>query len=305
MKKLILLAIIPCISFGLWSCGNDDDTLGTNSDSDSDSDTDTDSDSDSDGDTDSDSDTDGQCVPSPLKPSNPIPADGATGVSTASTDTLNWMDAPLATHYDVYQGTDCPAPDYPDAQYVEVTESELTGLSLVPSTTYCWKVVAIDDAGCFTEGDTWTFETICPDPTAPTVTSAPVQTFLAGVSSYSFIISFSKDMVPLTMSDLTWAQVTGSGTLDSLTTIDANEFEVEFSGVVNGDAYTLTVETSAIDQACGIPIDEAYEIEIFVVNECELSAGTTAYSYLPSCLLNNQGCLYQYPPGSPDNQWTC
>ncbi len=154
MKKLILLAIIPCISFGLWSCGNDDDTLGTNSDSDSDSDTDTDSDSDSDGDTDSDSDTDGQCVPSPLKPSNPIPADGATGVSTASTDTLNWMDAPLATHYDVYQGTDCPAPDYPDAQYVEVTESELTGLSLVPSTTYCWKVVAIDDANCFTKGDT-------------------------------------------------------------------------------------------------------------------------------------------------------
>ncbi len=194
---------------------------------------------------------------------------------------MNWMDANGTTNYDVYiSHEDCPPPDYPDDAYVNVTESELAGLTLVQDAEYCWKVVSRDDQGCFTEGQVWTFETICYDMDPPTVTQADNLSFLAGETEYTFLLTFSED-VHLETSDLTWAAVTGSGTMDSVDEVDLSEYEITFSGASNGDEYTLTVGTTVTDYGCDNPLEEEYVITIFVVNECELSTGTTAYSYLP------------------------
>ena len=99
------------------------------------------------------------CTTGPGAPTNPSPADGATDVDAGVVTVLDWDDVSGATSYDVYFGTTCPPPAYPDAGYQRTVVSEWAGVALAGSSSYCWKVVPRDDAGCLTEGPTWTFDT--------------------------------------------------------------------------------------------------------------------------------------------------
>jgi len=113
-------------------------------------------------------DTAGFFVGPPNTPSNPDPADGATGVDTNKD--LSWTGGPGSTiTYDVYFGT---ATDPP------LVVSGQSGTTYDPGamnyeTTYYWKIVAWDTQGNSAEGPIWHFTTINnPNnaPTAPDIT---------------------------------------------------------------------------------------------------------------------------------------
>jgi hypothetical protein len=213
------------------------------------------------------------CTSGPGAPTNPSPADGATDVDAGVVTVLDWDDVSGATSYDVYFGTTCPPPAYPDAAYQRTVVSEWAGVALSESSSYCWKVVPRDDAGCLTEGPTWTFDTGCLDPVtgAPTVTSDATATFAPGTTAGTVVLTFSEDVQNVSAS-LTWSPVTGSGTLDTVTAIDAATYEVDFSGANDGDEYVLTVGTGVTD-VCGIPLASAVDIHVVIVGGA--NAGTT------------------------------
>jgi hypothetical protein len=87
----------------------------------------------------------------PGTPASPMPANGATGVTTAPL--LTWT-ASGATSYDVNFGTTSPPPPAatgrPSNTYAPST--------LAPSTTYYWQVVARNGGGA-TTGPVWSFTT--------------------------------------------------------------------------------------------------------------------------------------------------
>ena len=102
----------------------------------------------------------------PYTPSNPIPAQLATGQPLNAT--LSWTggdpDNQLLT-YDVYFGTASPPPLV--ASNIDTTYYAPGPLS--PTTTYRWRIVARDPLGLFTTGPTWQFttQTIGNPPTQP------------------------------------------------------------------------------------------------------------------------------------------
>lgn len=93
-------------------------------------------------------------VCSVTKPSNPYPADGATGITENNIE-LKW--------------SDCNATTY--MLYVGVNSSTTTTLvyngaftryyydSLLPNTYYYWKVIAIAPLGCVDQVSSWSFRT--------------------------------------------------------------------------------------------------------------------------------------------------
>jgi PKD repeat protein len=92
----------------------------------------------------------------PEMPSDPSPADAATGVDV-NVD-LSWICTDPdndALTYDIYFGTTSPPPlvisGYNDTSFVLGT--------LLPSTTYYWKIVAKDPDGVTTTGPIWSFTT--------------------------------------------------------------------------------------------------------------------------------------------------
>jgi hypothetical protein len=89
----------------------------------------------------------------PAEPTAPSPGNGATGVGIANG--LDWNDTSGATSYELYLGTDSlptvPTETLPTSSYAPPEV-------LAYSTTYVWKVVAINAYGS-TEGPEWTFET--------------------------------------------------------------------------------------------------------------------------------------------------
>jgi hypothetical protein len=85
----------------------------------------------------------------PAAPSGPKPATGATGVSL--TPQLAWS-AAGATTYDVYFGTTADPALVSSGQ---AASSWVPG-TLLPGTTYSWRIVAIN-AGGSTSGPTWSF----------------------------------------------------------------------------------------------------------------------------------------------------
>jgi hypothetical protein len=208
----------------------------------------------------------------PAEPAGPTPAHQATDVDESAVTSVNWADSNGATSYDVYFGDTCPPPAYPDASFQNVTASELTGLTLATDTQYCWQVVAIDSE-CAVQGQVWTFHTTCVDPVAgpPTVTSTLATLYAIGTTADSYTLTFSEDVSGV-ITGLTWTPVTGSGTLGTVTQVDPQTYTVPFSGVVDGDQYTLTV-TVAITDVCGIPLTAAVDIAISID---AVSAGTWA-----------------------------
>jgi len=91
----------------------------------------------------------------PNTPSNPSPANGATGQSTSPT--LSWSggdpDGDSVT-YDVYFGT---SSNPPYEQTVSSTSIPKTGLNNL--TTYYWRIVSNDGHGAQTTGPLWSFTT--------------------------------------------------------------------------------------------------------------------------------------------------
>jgi hypothetical protein len=93
----------------------------------------------------------------PHIPSNPSPADGATGVST--TPTLSWTggdpDSGDTVTYDVYFGTSASPPLVSSDQ---VATNYAPG-TLSAGTPYYWRIVARDNSGATASGPTWSFTT--------------------------------------------------------------------------------------------------------------------------------------------------
>jgi hypothetical protein len=101
----------------------------------------------------------------PGTPSNPSPANGATGISTSPT--LGWSAISNTDSYDVYFGTSSNPP------YAgNTTGTSYLRSSLSYSTTYYWKVVAKNDCGSSTAGSVWSFSTGI-NPNAPIISVAP------------------------------------------------------------------------------------------------------------------------------------
>ena len=90
----------------------------------------------------------------PLAPTNPDPADGASGVSVDAD--LSWSSGGRTTTYDVYLGTDA-TPDR-DEHQAEVGTTMFDPGTLAPGTQYFWRVDAINAVGT-TEGAVWSFTT--------------------------------------------------------------------------------------------------------------------------------------------------
>jgi hypothetical protein len=100
----------------------------------------------------------------PDTPSNRLPANGATGVSTASVK-LTWFGGPWAHRYDVYLGTNASSlPLVIADQNLGPSESSsdvqsITASNLLPGTKYYWKVVSRTMAGLTKTGAVWSFTT--------------------------------------------------------------------------------------------------------------------------------------------------
>lgn len=94
-------------------------------------------------------------------PSNPYPANSASGVST--TATLSWTAGNGATSHDVYFGTS-PSPSFVG----NTTQTSYNPGTLVTATTYYWKVVAKNSTGS-TSSTTWSFTTAWPNRTPTAV----------------------------------------------------------------------------------------------------------------------------------------
>ena len=87
----------------------------------------------------------------PAAATNPNPANGATGISL--NPTLSWDAAGGADSYDVYFGTSAPG----TAQGNQTGTNFVPG-SLLPSTTYFWRVDSVNGNGT-TTGNVWSFTT--------------------------------------------------------------------------------------------------------------------------------------------------
>ena len=96
----------------------------------------------------------------PGQPFDPSPADGATGQPT--TLTLSWMCTDPndgdSLAYDIYFGTTI----YPARVDSGLMEATYIPSTLMPDTTYYWKVVAFDNHGDSTAGELWYFSTGAP-----------------------------------------------------------------------------------------------------------------------------------------------
>ena len=90
----------------------------------------------------------------PLRARDPIPADGAAGVTTPL---LRWTQGNTAVVHNVYLGTD-PSLGPEDLVMsrrpipVYYQQSRLT-----PGTTYYWRVDEVTETGVIVTGDVWTF----------------------------------------------------------------------------------------------------------------------------------------------------
>ena len=99
--------------------------------------------------------TTGGAVTPPATPSNPSPASGATGVSP--TTSLSWAAQAAGTTYNLALGTSNPPPPVTTG----LTTSTYSPSTLAQSTTYYWRVTAVNGAGS-TTGPVWSFTTGTP-----------------------------------------------------------------------------------------------------------------------------------------------
>ena len=89
---------------------------------------------------------------------------------------------------------------------------------------------------------------VCSDPVLgpPTVTSG-AGAYLSGTTSDTYTLTFSEDVLGVDTSNVSWVAITGSGTMDSITQVSANTYDIDFSSVTDGDQYILIVDTDVTD----------------------------------------------------------
>ena len=89
------------------------------------------------------------------------------------------------------------------------------------------------------------------DPVAgdPSVTTSD-QTFPYGTVSDTYTLTFSEEVFGVDTSNVAWVAITGSGTMDSINTVDGINHDIGFSGAVDGDQYLLIIDTD-IEDTCG------------------------------------------------------
>jgi hypothetical protein len=104
----------------------------------------------------------------PPAPTNPNPANGATGVST--TPTLTWTASTSVLSYTVRFGTTNPPPAV--ASVPAGSGSYTPPPPLSNNTTYYWQVVANGESGQ-TDGPVWSFTTAAAAPQPPTAPASP------------------------------------------------------------------------------------------------------------------------------------
>ncbi len=223
------------------------------------------------------------CTGSPADIKNATPADAATDVASTLSK-LDWDDVTGASGYAVYFGDasitgQCPPPNYPDPAYMVTTASEYP-VTLVDNGSYCWKVVARDaTGGCVAQGPAYTFQTGCMDLVAgaPTVTTPTVLALAPGTTNGLVSLTFSEDVQNVSTS-LTWTAVTGSGTQGAVTQIDGKTYSVAFSGLADGDEYTLAVGTGVTD-TCGNALAAAVTITLRVLSATANAGKTCADAF--------------------------
>ncbi|MBN1509206.1 MAG: hypothetical protein JW955_20340 [Sedimentisphaerales bacterium] len=94
-----------------------------------------------------------------LKATNPVPADGATGVTLPL---LRWTPGATAVFHDVYVGTNPqPGPAELRGRRSAVTSMYFYPEALTPATTYYWRIDEIEaDMTTIHTGDVWSFTTL-------------------------------------------------------------------------------------------------------------------------------------------------
>ena len=207
----------------------------------------------------------GSCV-APDVPSTPAPADAATDVDPDATTSVSWADSAGADTYDVYFSDTCPPPSYPDAAFQTVNAATLDALTLAINSSYCWQVVAVSaDPSCYAEGPVWGFDTGCNDAVAgpPDVISGDAL-YQPGTTAGTYPLTFSEDVYDVA-ANVAWTPVIGTGTMDAVNQIDGQNYDVDFSGVADGDLYTLTIDTGVTD-FCGNAVVAQVDIAISILD---------------------------------------
>lgn len=98
-------------------------------------------------------------IPLPGAPTNPNPADGASGVAYSPIPSLTWTAGSEATSHNIAFGTTNPPPVVATSQ----VGTSYTPASLAPNTTYFWQVTSKNLAG-MAAGPVWSFTTAAPAP---------------------------------------------------------------------------------------------------------------------------------------------
>ncbi len=217
----------------------------------------------------------------PYLPSNPFPPDKDNGASRYIS--LAWEggdpDSEDIVTYDVYFGTD------PNPPLVSENQLELEfdpGL-LENKTTYYWKIDSEDDAGLFTKGRIWQFETnenSAPhEPNTPTPQDDDTEVSIDIQLSWIGDDPDSEDIVtydvyfgtqlPLTLvSEKQTGTNYGPGTLETDSTyywqiISYDNYDISKAGPVwNFDTIITSVNTPPYPPANPDPDDELYDISI-------------------------------------------
>lgn len=198
-------------------------------------------------------DPDPEPDPSPTKAAIGLPADTATDqlVTTA----LSWTDGGWAHSYNVYFGTDS-TPDETElvGNQTAVTYSPGT---LAYSTTYYWRIDAVNDTGT-TTGDVWSFTTVSEVTLLATVIGAPANaatgqsatvslSWTNGGGATSYDVYFGTDSTPDdnefcgNQTDLTYSP----GTLTRATTYYWRIDAVNDTGIVTGTTWSFTTAAFA------------------------------------------------------------
>lgn len=215
-------------------------------------------------------------------PANPQPADAATNVDASTLAALTWNGDPAATGYDIYVGTACPPPPFPDPAFVAALTPTVSVSGLAEQSSHCWQVVSHDGQGCVLVGPVWTFDTGCwdPAPGVPEVASGDA-TYLPATVADSYTLVFNEPVDDVGV-NLTWTPVVGTGTLDSVTPVDGQTYTLAFSGAAMGDVYELTVGTGVTDR-CGSAMSVAETLTLAIENDGSCATDPLNVAGCPGC----------------------
>lgn len=235
----------------------------------------------------------------PTAPITPSPATSSTGQSI--TPTLTWAAVSGAISYDVYFGTTLPT-----SITANVLTNSYTPSTLVGSTSYSWKVVAINACGAGTSSSTFTFTTLVVNDACSNATSLPCSTTnLAGTTVGTSVETVPSSYVVGYTSGLTvsgygvWYKFTGDGyptTISALSSAMDLELDIyygtcgSFNFVIAQDGYSAGVaETYTFTST----LNTSYYVYIAYFSSAGTSSNTGAFTISRTCAIPpvNDACV--------------